>query len=144
MRANTTISLQQTALCSPYVANSLSALGVTNLCTFFLTQSGLERQGEPRQTGRAAAFIDRETDGDVPSSAAASCAGGRKEKGNGDGRVLAQCPLHRMDDEQHVDTVSPFIPPAHKPQPRCAGAALVSGASRGGCSYFPFLDNDNT
>lgn len=47
-------------------------------------QSGLERQAEPRQTGRTAAFIDRETDGDVSSSAAASSAGGggvKKKKG---------------------------------------------------------------
>lgn len=57
------------------------------------------------ETGRAAAFINREIDGDVPSSAAGSRGGKKKKKE----RHLAGCPMQRIDDEQHVDTVAPFI-----------------------------------
>lgn len=107
MRANTTISLQQArqpcdgVICDQLANNERLMLLIN---AHFLMQSG---EAGATETGRAAAFIDRETDGDVSSSAAASSAGG---DGRGEtGSVLAVCPLHRIDDEQHVDTVAPTM-----------------------------------
>lgn len=65
---------------------------------------------EEGETGRAAAFINREIDGDVSSSAAGSAGRGKKREEAERKEELAGCPMHRIDDEQHVDTVSPFIP----------------------------------
>lgn len=54
------------------------------------------------EADRAAAFINHEIDGDVSSSAAGS-------RGEEKKKDLAGCPTQRIDDEQHVDTVAPFI-----------------------------------
>lgn len=61
------------------------------------------------EAAQAAAFINRETDGDVSSSAA-----GRRGK-----KELAACPTQSVDDEQHVDTVLPFIRGVKHPSSGC-------------------------
>lgn len=53
-------------------------------------QSGLERL-EEGETGRAAAFINREIDGDVSSSAAGS-AGKKKERSSREERGVGRLP----------------------------------------------------
>lgn len=78
-------------------------------------QSRLRRLEDIRdEADRAAAFINREIDGDVSSSAAGSRGKEegkkKKEKKEREERGdLAGCPTQRIDDEQHVDTVAPFI-----------------------------------
>lgn len=77
-------------------------------------QSRLRRLEDIRdEADRAAAFINREIDGDVSSSAAGSRGkeeGKKKKKRKREERGdLAGCPTQRIDDEQHVDTVAPFI-----------------------------------
>lgn len=66
------------------------------------------------EADQAAAFINREIDGDVSSSAAGSREEGREGKKRERARVrssesLAARPTQRIDDWQHVDYAAPFI-----------------------------------
>lgn len=70
--------------------------------SFLSTQSRVYELEDRRD--EAAAFINRETDGNVSSSAAGRRGNKKKKK-----KDLAGCPTQSIDDKQHVDTVLPFM-----------------------------------
>lgn len=107
MRANTSILCSSLRCPHMLPPPTIGASCYSSMHTFVnAVRTGEAREAEEGETGRAAAFINREIDGDVSSSAA----GSRRGKKRRSREELAGCPMHRIDDEQHVDTVSPFIP----------------------------------
>lgn len=108
MKATTTISLQQArqpcdgVICDQLANNERLRLLID---VYFLMQSGLVMQAEPRQAELLHSLTVKLTETFLPAlrQAAQEEAGGVRK---GTRRsVLAVCPLYRIDDEQHVDTV---------------------------------------